>query len=452
MIETYVMLKPRNQWRQGIQADDIWNQINQVATLPGVTPASQLQPIEGRVVMLQSGIKAAMAIRIYGDDLEKLAEAALQVAGRLKQSGYVNADTVNPDIVLGKPYVEFAVDREAASRHGMTAQMVNQIIESALGGTNLMNTVEGRERYPVRLRYQRDMRERIDQLDRLPVVTHSGSVVPLGELATVETTWGPGVINSENSRLVAHVSFATRGTVGDLESVAAIEKDLLQAQASPPGDPNRLTLPPGYSIEAVGSFRNQIEANARLLWLVPMVILINLLVIYLQFRRVPITLAVFAGIPVAFAGGMILLAVYGAEMNTAIWVGFIALFGIAVDDGVIIATYLDQVFTKRKLQTIADIRAATIHAGARRIRPCLMTTATTLFALVPILIATGRGADVARAMALPVFGGMAVELITLFVVPVVYCGFKELKLNLGLPDHHWAGSENNGQDDLVNAA
>ena len=452
MVETYVMLKPREQWRPGVTARDVWDEINRVATLPGVTPASPLQPIEGRVVMLQSGIKAPMAIRIYGDDLQTLADAALQVSEQLKQSPYVNSGTVNPDIVLGKPYIEFTVDREAASRYGMSAQMVNQVIETALGGMNLIKTVEGRERYPVRLRYNRDLRERVEQLDRLPVVTHSGAVVPLGELAKLETTWGPGAINSENARLIAHVSFSSNGATGDLESVAAIEQALLEAQSLPEGTPNRLSLPPGYSLEAVGSFRNQIEANNRLMWLVPLVIVINLLVIYLQFRHVPITLAVFAGIPVAFGGGMILLAIYGAEMNTAIWVGFIALFGIAVDDGVVIATYLDQVFTRRRLNTVADIRAATIDAGVRRIRPCLMTTATTLVALVPVLMATGRGADVARAMALPVFGGMAVEIVTLFVVPVVYCGFKEFKMNFGLADHHWEGTEDTPPEDLADAA
>ncbi|EMI41342.1 efflux RND transporter permease subunit [Rhodopirellula sp. SWK7] len=451
MIETYVMLKPRDQWRSGVTARDVWDEINRVATLPGVTPASPLQPIEGRVVMLQSGIKAPMAIRIYGDDLQQLADAAIQVSNQLKKSPYVNPGTVNPDIVLGKPYLEFSVDREAASRYGMSAQMVNQVIETALGGMNLIKTVEGRERYPVRLRYNRDLRERIEQLDRLPVVTHSGAVVPLGELATLETTWGPGAINSENARLIAHVSFASNGATGDIETVSAIEQALLDAQKLPEGNANRLSLPPGYSLEAVGSFRNQIEANNRLMWLVPLVMLINLLVIYLQFRHLPITLAVFAGIPVAFGGGMILLAIEGAEMNTAIWVGFIALFGIAVDDGVVIATYLDQVFTRRRLKTIADIRSATIDAGVRRIRPCLMTTATTLVALVPVLLATGRGADVARAMALPVFGGMAVEIVTLFVVPVVYCGFKEFKMNLGLSDHHWAGIEETPNEERSHA-
>ena len=450
MVETYVMLKPRDQWREGVTSRQIWDEINRVATLPGVTPASPLQPIEGRVVMLHSGIKASMAIRVSGSDLTQLADAAMAVSTKLKESPLVDPDTVNPDIVLGKPYVEFTIDREAASRYGMTVRMVNEVIETALGGMNLIRTVEGRQRYPVRLRYRRDLRENIDQLARLPVVTHSGAVVPLEELATLETAWGPGTVNSENARLVAHVAFSTNGAAGDLESVAAIEESLLSAQRLPPSDPKRLALPPGYSIEAVGSFRNQIEANRRLLWVVPLVIVINLLIIYLQFRHVPITLTVFAGIPVAFGGGMILLAICAVEMNTAIWVGFIALFGIAVDDGVVMATYLDQVFSRRNLRSIADIRKATMDAGSRRIRPCLMTTATTLIALLPILLSQGRGADVARAMALPVFGGMLAELITLFVVPVVFCAFKEFKMNLGLNDRHWSGLEKT-ESDLVTA-
>ena len=177
------------------------------------------------------------------------------------------------------------------------------------------------------------------------------------------------------------------------------------------------------------------------MWVIPLVIFTNLFIIYLQFRRVPITLAVFAGIPVAFAGGMIMLAVNGIEINKAVWIGFIALFGIAVDDGVVIATYLDQIFRRRELSTVADIRNATVEAGLRRIRPCLMTTFTTLIALLPVLLSTGRGADVAKAMAWPVFGGMVVELLTLFVVPVVYCGFKELKMNLGIDDMDWQADD-----------
>ncbi|MFG0334416.1 MAG: efflux RND transporter permease subunit, partial [Maioricimonas sp. JB049] len=396
MVETYVMLKPRSEWREGVTATDIWDQINAVATLPGVTPASPLQPIEGRVVMLQSGIKASMAIRIYGDTLEGLADASWKVAAQLRQIPQVNSGTVNPDIVLGKPYVEFRVDRETAARYGMSTMMVNQIIETAVGGVNVTRTIEGRERDPIRVRYERSQQERIDELDRLPVVTPSGEVVPLELLADMETTWGPGMISSEDARLVAHVSFSPSGLAGDLETVQAVERALRQAQET-----GNLDLPAGYALHAVGSFQNQIEANRRLMWVVPLVILTNLFIIYLQFRHLPITLAVFLGIPVAFAGGMILLAFNGIKMNTAVWVGFIALFGIAVDDGVVMATYLDQVFSRKRLASITDIRNATVEAGMRRIRPCLMTTFTTIIALLPVLTSTGRGADVAKAMAWP---------------------------------------------------
>lgn len=436
MIETYVLMKPKREWRPGMTPQKIWDAITKAATLPGVTPAAPLQPIEGRVVMLQSGIKAAMAIRIYGNELQELSKAARAVAEHLKRAPQVNAATVNPDIVLGKPYLELTVDRESAARYGMSVQMVNQLIETAIGGMNLMTTVEGRKRYPVRVRYLRDYRESIEELNRLPIVTHDGEVIPMSELVHMETSWGPGMISSEDARLVAHVSFAPSGALGDLETVDAVMASLRQAQQS-----GELALPQGYELEPVGSFQNQIEANNRLKWLVPTVVLINLLLIYLQFRRLPLALAVFAGIPVAFGGGMILLGIVGTEMNTAIWVGFIALFGIAVDDGVVMATYLDQIFTEKRLTTVEDIRAATIEAGIKRIRPCLMTTVTTLAALVPVLLSTGRGSDVARAMALPVFGGMLVELITLFVVPVIYCGFKEAKMRIGMDDPDWQGSE-----------
>ncbi|WP_430454436.1 efflux RND transporter permease subunit [Rhodopirellula europaea] len=441
MVETYIMLKPESEWREGVTARDVWDEINKVATLPGVTPASALQPIEGRVVMLQSGIKAPMAIRVYGDDLKTLASAAMDVSATLKKSPFINAGTVNPDIVLGKPYIEFTVDREAASRYGMSASMVNQVIETALGGMNLIKTVEGRERYPVRLRYNRDLRERIDQLNRLPVVTHSGAVVPLEELATLETTWGPGAINSENGRLVAHVSFMTNGSKGDLESVTAIEDQLRVAQSLPPSHPDHLGLPAGYSLEAVGSFRNQIEANLRLMWIIPVVIVINLLLIYFEFRNLPIAMAVFTGIPVAFAGGMVLVAWMEVELNTAVWVGFIALFGLAVDDGVVMATYIHQLLQKRKITSVQEIRDTVYEAGLKRIRPCMMTTVTTLAALVPVLIATGRGADVARAMAIPVFGGMLAEPFTSFIVPTLYSAYLEMKMRFGFEDELWEGTE-----------
>ncbi len=430
MVETYVMLKPRAQWREGMTERMIWDEINAVATLPGVTPASPLQPIEGRIVMLQSGIKASMAVRVYGDSLEGLAKAAVAVADHLKQQHFVNAGTVNPDIVMGKPYYEFDVDREEAARYGMTTMMVNQIVAAGLGGLDATTTVEGRERYPIQIRFPRDVRERIDELNQIPVVTHAGEIVPLQRLAEVSTTWGPGAINSEDSRLVAHVMFSPSGAAGDLETVATVMDSLRTARET-----GELSFPHGnFELQAVGSFQNQIEANQRLMWILPSVFLINLLLHYLHFRNLPISLVVFSGIPIACAGGMIAIAVMGVELNTAVWVGFIALAGLAADDGIVMASYIHDRLKRRTIDNVADLRDEIYEAGLKRIRPCVMTTLTTLVALLPVMLSTGRGADVARAMALPVFGGMLIEPFTTFVVPTVYCAYMEFKLRAGLRD------------------
>lgn len=429
MVETYVMLKPKDQWRPGMTERKIWDEINAVATLPGVTPASPLQPIEGRVVMLQSGIKASMAVRIYGDSLEGLGEAAMAVAEQLKQHPMVNSGTVNPDIVMGKPYYEFEVDREEAARYGMTTMMVNQVVAAGLGGVDVTTTVEGRERYPIQVRFSRDVRERIGDLPQVPVVTHTGDVVPLERLAGVSTTWGPGMVNSEDSRLVAHVMFSPSGA-GDLETVSAVMDSLRIAR-----EDGSLRFPAGnFELQAVGSFQNQIEANRRLMWILPSVFLINLLLHYLHFRNLPISLVVFSGIPIACAGGMITIAVMGIELNTAVWVGFIALAGLAADDGIVMASYIHERLKRRSIDNVADLREEIYQAGLKRIRPCVMTTITTLVALTPVLLSTGRGSDVARAMAWPVFGGMLIEPFTTFVVPTVYCAYMEFKLRAGLHD------------------
>ena len=442
MVETYVMLKPRNQWREGVTERMIWDEINAVATLPGVTPASPLQPIEGRVVMLQSGIKASMAVRIYGDDLPGLSKASLAVAAQLKKSHFVNAGTVNPDIVMGKPYYEFEIDREEAARYGMTTMMVNQIVSAGLGGVDVTTTVEGRERYPIQIRYQREVREQLDDLRKASVVTHSGEVVPLDRLARVTTTWGPGAINSEDARLVAHVAFSPSGAAGDIETVEAVMKSLRAARAD-----ESMPFPPGnFELQPVGSFQNQIEANWRLLWIVPLVALINLLLHYLHFRNLPISLVVFSGIPVAAAGGMIAVATMGVDMNTAMWVGFIALFGLAADDGIVMATYMREMLQRRTIRSVEDIRTAIYDAGLKRIRPCVMTTVTTLFALLPVLLSTGRGADVARAMALPVFGGMLIEPFTTFIVPTLYCAYVEFKMRAGFRDEYFEQTVNDQLD------
>ena len=209
-----------------------------------------------------------------------------------------------------------------------------------------------------------------------------------------------------------------------------------------------LKFPKGnFELQAVGSFQNQIEANKRLMWIVPTVLLVNLLLIYLSFRNLAISLVVFSGIPVAFAGGMIAVAVMGVDMNTAVWVGFIALFGIAVDDGVVMATFIRQTLKRRTIRNVEDLRSAIYDAGLKRIRPCVMTTLTTIFALLPVLMSSGRGADVARVMALPVFGGMLVEPFTTFIVPAVYCGYMEFKMRAGFQDPLFADHDEDDQEE-----
>ena len=260
MVETYVMLKPREAVARGVSRSDRSGMKSMRLPLSLVLPpASALQPIEGRVVMLQSGIKASMAVRIYGDDLKGLSKGVACCGRALKKHHYVNAGTVNPDIVMGKPYYEFEVDREEAARYGMTTMMVNQIVSAGLGGVDVTTTVEGRERYPIQIRYERSVRERVDDLRKVSVVTHTSEVVPLERLAQVTTTWGPGAINSEDARLVAHVSFSPSGGVGDLETVEAVMASLRSARES-----GELQFPPGnFELQAVGSFQNQIEANRR---------------------------------------------------------------------------------------------------------------------------------------------------------------------------------------------
>lgn len=426
MIETYVMLKPKSQWRPGIKSRDIWDEINRVATLTGVTPASALQPIEGRVVMLQAGIRATMAVRIYGQNLDELAAAALAVAEHLKTNPLVNRNTISPDIVLGKPYIEFEVDREEAARYGMTTMMVNEVVAAGLGGMDVTTTVEGRERYAVQVRYDRSTRENLEGLGRLEVVTPMGGVVPLDRLTNIETVWGPMSINSEDARLVAHVAFMPSGESGPVETANQLLRQLQQDRTQ-----GKLKLPDGnFELQMVGSFQNQVEANLRLAWIIPMVILINLMLHYLHFRDMPQSLIVFSGIPISAGGGMIVVALTGVPVNTAMWIGFIALFGLAADDGIVMMTYIRDELLKKSWNTIAELREIIFQAGLKRVRPCVMTTVTTLVALIPILISDGKGADVAKAMAIPILGGMLVEPFATFVVPTLYCAYLEWKAKL----------------------
>lgn len=440
------LLNPgRAAWAGIRKPNDIWDQIVAVTALPGTTSAPKLQPIAARIVMLQSGMRAPMGVKVRGPDLETIERVALQMEALLKQVPSVQANTVVADRMVGKPYLEIDINRDAIARYGLHIGQVQEVIEVAIGGKRLTTTVEGRERYPVRVRYQRELRDSIEALGRILVPAMDGSQIPLTQLATIRYERGPQVIKSEDTFLVGYIVFDKKPDQAEVDVVEDCQALLRGAI-----DRGEFSLPKGVSYIFAGSYENQIRATKKLMVIVPIALFAIFLILYLQFRSTITALLVFSGIFVAWAGGFIMIWCYGqpwflnfdllgvnlrelfqvhtVNLSVAIWVGFLALFGIATDDGVIMATYLDQVFGADRPRSIAEIREATVTAGNRRVRPCLMTAVTTILALLPVLSATGRGADIMLPMAIPTFGGMTLVLITMFVVPVLYCWVKEMAL------------------------
>jgi Cu(I)/Ag(I) efflux system membrane protein CusA/SilA len=438
--------RPFRQWRDEISSPrDIWDAIVQAATIPGMTTASMLQPIETRRIMLQTGMRAPLGVKVYGPDLESIERVALDFERLLAEVPSIRPATVVADRVIGKPYIEIDIDRPAIARYGLSVRAVQDVIEVAVGGRRLTTTVEGRARYPVRVRYQRELRDRIEELSNILVAAPGGAQVPLGQLAEIRYTPGPQNIKSEDTFLVAYVLFDKQPEYAEVDVVEEAQA-YLQAQL----DSGQYTLPAGVSYRFAGSYENQQRAAAKLRVVLPLALFVIFLILYLQFRSTITTAIVFSGVFVAWSGGFLMLWLYGQDwfldaspfgvdlralfqvrplnLSVAVWVGFLALFGIATDDGVIMATYLRQTFERDAPRDRAGVRDAVVAAGLRRVRPCLMTTATTTLALIPVLTATGRGADVMMPMAIPSIGGMTVALITIFVVPTLYCFVEERKL------------------------
>ena len=433
-------------WRPKINSsDDIWNEIVRVTKLPGITSAPKLQPIETRLVMLQTGMRAPMGIKVKGQDLREIEAFGLKLEDILKQAEGVKEQAVFADRIVGKPYLLIDIKREKLARYGISIMDVQEILQVAVGGMPLTQTVEGRERYAVRVRYPRELRENPTDLKNIYVPVEKGSPVPLGELVDIRYEQGPQVIKSENTFLVGYVLFDKLdgfAEVNVVENAQALIQDKI--------DNGELTVPKGISYQFTGTYENQLRAEKTLSIVVPLALIIIFLILYFQFRSVSTSLMVFTGIAVAFAGGFLMIWFYGQDwflnfnffgenlrnlfqmhtinLSVAVWVGFIALFGIATDDGVVMATYLTQTFDRNSPDSIREIRDSIVEAGQKRIRPCLMTTATTILALLPILTSTGRGSDIMIPMAIPSFGGMIIALITLFVVPVLFSMKKEFQL------------------------
>ncbi|MDG2194766.1 MAG: efflux RND transporter permease subunit [Polaribacter sp.] len=433
-------------WRPEIKSpDDIWKEIVRVTKLPGVTSAPKLQPIETRLVMLQTGMRAPMGIKVKGQNLQKIEDFGLQLEGILKQVEGVKVAAVFADRIVGKPYLLIDIDRTKIARYGISVDDVQSVLKVAVGGMVISETVEGRERYGIRVRYPRELRASPADLKGIYVPVAKGNSVPLDELVTIRYEQGPQMIKSEDTFLIGYVLF---DKLDGFAEVNVIEN--AQALIQEKIDSGVLLIPKGINYQFTGTYENQLRAEKTLSVVVPLALAIIFLILYFQFRSVATSLMVFTGIAVAFSGGFIMIWLYGQDwflnlsffgenlrelfqmhtinLSVAVWVGFIALFGIATDDGVVMATYLKQTFAKNKPTTKKGIRASIVEAGEKRIRPCLMTTATTILALLPVLTSTGRGSDIMIPMAIPSFGGMLVALITLFVVPVLYSWKEELSI------------------------
>ena len=433
--------KPFRQWRDHIHSpDDIWDEIVRAAKLPGTTSAPKLQPIAARLVMLQSGMRAPMGVKVKGPDLETIDRVGLQIERLLKEVPGVEPAAVFADRIVGKPYLEVDIDREAAARYGLTVRRIQDVLEVAVGGRQVTTTVEGRERYPVRVRYARERRDSIEELARVLVPAPDGTQIPLSQLSEIRYVRGPQAIKSEDTFLIGYVLFDKKKGSAEVDVVEAAKAHLRQAI-----DAGEFDVPAGVSYTFAGSYENQVRSEKRLQVVLPLALLLIFLILYFQFKSTLTTAMVFSGIFVAWAGGFIMLWLYGQgwfldvgnlrdlfqihpiNLSVAIWVGFIALFGIASDDGVVMATYLDQTFRRNKPVGRAEIRLATVEGASRRIRPALMTTATTILALLPVLTSRGRGSDIMVPMAIPSFGGMVIEVMTMLIVPVLYCLREEMR-------------------------
>jgi Cu(I)/Ag(I) efflux system membrane protein CusA/SilA len=439
--------RPKRQWREKIKnPDDIWDEIVKAGQIPGTTSAPKLQPIATRIIMLQSGMRAPMGVKVKGPDLDTIEKVGLEIERLLKEVPSVEPAAVIADRIVGKPYIEIDIDRDAIARYGIKIRQIQDVIEVAIGGRRITTTVEGRERYSVRVRYARELRDQIESLEKILVPSADGAQIPLIQLAEIRYVRGPQAIKSEDTFLIGYVLFDKKAGHAEVDVVEDCQQFLKDKI-----DSKEFIVPEGVSYTFAGSYENQIRAAKTLSIVIPLALFIIFIILYFQFKSTVTSLLVFSGIIVAWSGGFLMIWLYSQEwfldfglfgvnmrdlfqvhpinLSVAIWVGFLALFGIASDDGVVMCTYLKQSFQNKKPASIDQTRQMVTEAGMRRIRPCLMTTATTILALIPVLTSTGRGSDIMVPMAIPSFGGMTIEILTMLVVPVLYCWIKEVKIH-----------------------
>jgi Cu(I)/Ag(I) efflux system membrane protein CusA/SilA len=431
------------QWRPDIKnPEDIWQEIIKASTFPGMTSAPRLQPIQTRLIMLSTGMRAPMGLKVSGPDLETIEKVSVELEQILREVPAIESSSVFAERNVGSPYLEINIDREAIARYGLTIAEVQDVLQSAIGGMTLTTAIEGRERFPVRVRYARELRNTPEDIGKILIPAMTGTQVPLSQLADIIYRRGAQMIRSENTFLTNYVIFDKKPEFAEVDLVEKANKYIESKISS-----GQLHLPPGVTYIFTGNYEQQIRATKRLAVVIPISLIAIFLILFFRFKTITASLIHFSGVFVAFAGGFIMLWLYGQEwfmnfslgginmrdlfqmhtinLSVAVWVGFIALFGIATNDGVIMGTYIHQVFEYEKPASIQAVREAVVIAGKKRVRPAMMTAAVAIIALLPVLSSTGKGSDIMVPMAIPLFGGMVIQIMTMFVVPILQCFWRE---------------------------
>lgn len=424
MIETIILLKPKNEWRAGITKDSIINQLNSKMQIPGVTNG-WTQPIINRINMLSTGIRTDVGLKVYGQNLDTIYAFAQTIKKQLDGIDGVKDLYVEP--ITGGKYIDIAIKREEIGRYGLTVDDVNLVIESALGGMKLTTTIEGRQRFSVNARYGQDFRNNLSALKRLQVQTMNFGPIPLEAVADIKISDGPPMINSENAMLRGTVLFNVRER--DLGSTVEEAQQKLNQMIT--------KLPKGYFLEWSGQWENQIRANKTLRMILPIVLVIIFLVLYFTYHSFKESFVTMITVPFALIGGVFMVYFYGVNLSVAVAVGFIALFGMAIETAMLMTIYLNEAMqnmvakhgNSKETLNPAIIREFVIEGAAKRLRPKLMTVSVGLFGLIPILWATGVGSDIMRPITIPLIGGTITSTIyVLLITPVIFEMIKEWEL------------------------
>jgi Cu(I)/Ag(I) efflux system membrane protein CusA/SilA len=422
MIETTIMLKPRDEWREGMTTEKLKMELERTVKFPGLTNA-WVMPIKTRIDMLATGIKTPVGIKVSGPDLSVIQDIGRKIEEVVQ--GVPGTASVYSERVAGGRYIVADVDRVAASRHGLNINNVHDVIRTAVGGMNVAQSVEGLERYPINVRYPRDVRDSVEKLRNLPIVTPMGARIPLGEVADVRVEMGPAMIKSENARPNGwtFVDIAGRDVGSYVEEARIVVQEGVE-------------LPPGYSINWSGQYEYMVRAKERLSVVVPVTLLIILLLLYLNFRNLTEVLIIMGTLPMALVGGFWLLYLLDYNLSVAVGVGFIALAGVAVEIGVVMLVYLNQALKNHQAfrervhtPTVEDLREAVIEGALMRVRPIMMTVAAIIAGLLPIMLGGGTGSEVMRRIAAPMVGGMvSATILTLVVIPAIFLVWKSRTL------------------------